>query len=59
MKTHSVEDVAQILGLNPVTVRNMLRDGRLTGFKIGSRWRLTDEDLNEFMARQRKEVKHP
>ena len=37
-----------ILHIGKNTLLNMLHDGRLQGFKIGSRWRITREELEEF-----------
>lgn len=43
------EEVAAILKIKPLTVREMFRTQRLRGFKIGKEWRITkavfDEDL--------------
>jgi excisionase family DNA binding protein len=44
------EEVAEILKVKPLTVREMFRTQRLRGFKIGKEWRTTramlDEDLD-------------
>ncbi|WP_186366020.1 helix-turn-helix domain-containing protein [Corynebacterium sanguinis] len=34
----SVEDFAAAVGLHPVSVRRLCRDGQLPSFKVGSRW---------------------
>lgn len=41
----TVEEVAEELSLHPVTVRDFLRDGKITGKKIGRRWYVTRESL--------------
>ena len=38
-----------ILHVGKNTLLDMLHDGRLQGFKIGSRWRITREELEEFI----------
>ena len=38
-----------ILHIGKNTLLDMLHDGRLQGFKIGSRWRITREELEEFI----------
>lgn len=38
-----------ILHVGKNTLLDMLHDGRLQGFKIGSRWRITREKLEEFI----------
>lgn len=43
----TVEDVAQILHVKPLTVRQMFRQKRLRGFKLGKAWRTTREMLQE------------
>lgn len=54
------EEVAAILKIKPLTVREMFRTNRLRGFKIGKEWRTTrimlDEDLD---AMRRVEVTAP
>jgi excisionase family DNA binding protein len=48
----TVSEVAERLRLNPETIRRMLRDGRLIGFRIGADsagWRVTEADLNAFI----------
>jgi excisionase family DNA binding protein len=41
----SVEQVAERLGLHVRTVRNYIRDGRLTAVKIGKQYRIARADL--------------
>jgi excisionase family DNA binding protein len=42
---YSVEQVAERLGLHVRTVRNYIRDGRLTAVKIGKQYRVARADL--------------
>lgn len=53
-KVLTVEDISEFLKLKPLTIRQMFRNGKLRGFKIGKSWRTTEtlfvEDLNK-MAR--------
>jgi len=46
----TVEDIAEYLKIKPLTVRQMFRNGKLRGFKLGKSWRTTEslfiEDLN-------------
>jgi len=37
----TVEEVAAILKVQPLTVRQMFRESRIRGFKIGKAWRTT------------------
>jgi len=43
----SVEDVARILKVKPITVREMFRVERIRGFKVGKAWRTTEKMLQE------------
>lgn len=49
-KVLTVEDIAEYLKLRPITVRQMFRNGKLRGFKVGKSWRTTEtiffEDVN-------------
>lgn len=48
------EEVAEHLHLTPYTIYVWLRSGRLPGIKLGHRWRVKPEDLDEFLARGRR-----
>jgi excisionase family DNA binding protein len=49
---YSVEQVADLLGLHVRTVRNYIRDGRLTAVKIGKQYRITRADLQALTGDQ-------
>lgn len=49
MKFYTAEEVADILKLDVVTVRRYLSLGDMKGAKIGKGWRVTQEDLEEFI----------
>ena len=52
MKVYTVEEVANLLKLKPETIRVMLRDKELNGFKAGKAWRVTEEDLKKYIQKQ-------
>lgn len=52
MKIYTPEEAAQILKLNGQTIRRFLREGRLKGSKIGRTWRITEEQIKEFLDRE-------
>ena len=45
----SPEQVAQVLGISRRTVISWLQQGKLKGIKVGNRWRVKEEDLDEFI----------
>jgi excisionase family DNA binding protein len=55
-KLLTVPEVAERLRLSTETIRRMLRDGRLTGFRIGADnagWRVSEADLVAFIRERR------
>ena len=53
-KLYSPEEAAELLGINPNTIRAWLRDGRLKGVKLGGRiWRISEESLAAFIGEER------
>ena len=44
--SYTIEEVAVFTGLTDRTLRNYLREGRLTGTKEAGAWRFTPEDLD-------------
>ncbi|HOQ90652.1 MAG TPA: helix-turn-helix domain-containing protein [Candidatus Hydrogenedentes bacterium] len=55
----TVEEVAEILKVRPLTVRQMFREQRLRGFKIGKAWRTTRTWLNEDLVAMSQGVATP
>jgi excisionase family DNA binding protein len=47
---YTVEEAADYLKVKPNTVRQWLRLEKLPGVKIGSVWRIREEDLEAFLA---------
>ena len=52
MNIYTVEEVADLLTLKPETVRVMLRDNEINGFKAGKAWRVTEDDLKKYIQNQ-------
>lgn len=46
-KILTVEQIAEVLQVKAMTVREMLRDKRIRGFKVGKAWRTTEKMLEE------------
>jgi len=49
LRTLTVEDVAEVLGVNVETVRRFAREGRLPAYRIGARLRFRPQDLDRFV----------
>jgi excisionase family DNA binding protein len=49
----TVADVATILRLNQMTVRNWIDQGYLPAFRVGRRIRILRSDLEQFLERSR------
>ena len=52
-------DVAELLSTSVAQVYAMVRRGELPAIKIGGRgqWRVSEEDLEDYIARQREETR--
>jgi excisionase family DNA binding protein len=49
-KLYSPEEVAELTGLKPSTIRTWLRNGKLKGIKMrGRTWRISEEAVEEFI----------
>ena len=51
-KLYTVADVARVTGMTSRTIRNYLKDGTLTGQKIGVQWRFTEDEVKKLFSRQ-------
>lgn len=49
MEIYTVEEVSEKIKIPVETLRKYLRNGKLKGAKIGKHWRITDEQLKEFI----------
>lgn len=48
----TVSEAASVLRAHPNIIRKLLNAGRLGGFRIGRAWRITDGDLDAYMAKE-------
>jgi excisionase family DNA binding protein len=44
-----IAEVAMISGTCPTTIRRLIGKGSLKAIKIGSHWRISEEDLHNFL----------
>ncbi len=49
----TVEEVARILNVSEASIRRWLRKGTLAGVQAGDQWRVSREDLEEYIRRHR------
>lgn len=49
----TVDEVAEVLRIKPFTVRQKFREKRLSGFKVGKAWRITESALQADIRRMR------
>jgi len=54
-KLFTVLEMSEMIQVTPETVKDYIRDGKLTAFKVGYQWRFTEEDLYKFVEARRKE----
>lgn len=49
MKLYSVKEVADILDMNPETIKRYIHREELKAYKVGREWRIKESDLEEFV----------
>lgn len=47
---YTVEELGEILDIQPKTIRALLKEGRLRGRKMARRWYVTDRALKEYFG---------
>lgn len=50
MKLYTVEQVSVILNCHPNTVRKLIKEGILAGFKTARFWKVEKTDLNNYIS---------
>ena len=53
----TVEQVAELLHLHPMTIYRLAKEGKLPGFKVGGRWRFRKDAMETWMV-DRVQVAH-
>lgn len=46
---YTVEQISEMIGMHPKTIRRFIREGKLTGNKVGKQWRIEGHELSRFM----------
>lgn len=50
LRTYTVPEIVKLFRLNPQSVRTYLKEGRLKGHKVGTRWLVTEESIRDFLS---------
>lgn len=57
LELFDVEDLAGILGIQKLTLRRMLKNGKIKGRKLAKKWYVTGEALREYFAKSEAEAR--
>ena len=49
-KTYTVEEVAKVLVYHRGTVMDFLRRGKIKGLKLGTSWRVTEDEVRRVLS---------
>lgn len=52
---YTVEELAEMFGIQERTIRRFLKEGLLKGRKLANRWYVSEESIMEYFNRQAKE----
>ena len=50
----TINEVADYLKMKVVTIYKHAQEGKIPGFKVGSKWRFKKETIDEWIAKQEK-----
>jgi len=53
VKYFSPEDIGKQYNVKPATVRKWIREGKLQAARLGGLWRISEEQLQEFINKSR------
>lgn len=45
-----IEETATLLDVSQTTIRRLIKDGRLTAYRIGGQFRISQEDVRAYLA---------
>jgi len=49
IKVYTVQELVKLFQLNPQSVRKYLKQGKLKGRKVGTKWLVTEEAVIKFL----------
>jgi excisionase family DNA binding protein len=50
LKIFTIKEVASLFGLRDASLRRYIREGKLTGQKMGQQWYISERALDEFFV---------
>lgn len=52
-KILTIKQVSEILGITSRSVLNLILRGDLKGFQVGERWKVEEEEVEDYITRQK------
>ena len=52
-KLLTLKEASEALGISPLTLRKWIIAGQIVGTMIGKQWRVTEQDLQDFINKNR------
>ena len=49
LRIYTVPELVELLRVTPQSIRTYLKDGRLKGKKVGTKWLVTEDQIKEFL----------
>jgi len=49
IKFYDVQEIAKIFDMTPQSIRKFLKEGRIKGRKVGTRWYVTEEAIRDYL----------
>lgn len=58
-KIYTVEQVSEMIRMHPKTIQRYIREGKINAQKVGKSWRITENDLTNFLKKNQSEKELP
>jgi len=49
IKAYDVQEIAKMFDMTPQSIRKFIREGRIKGRKVGTRWYVTEEAIRDYL----------
>ena len=50
IKAYDVQEIAKMFDMTPQSIRKFIREGRIKGRKVGTRWYVTEEAIRDYLT---------